>query len=473
MSVPGFSAAASLYRAKNYYQTAGPVDPSGTGAVLLADVQCPPPRQECGGPPFGSAFCCPPQAPVCCDPSCLPGSPLCTACCPLSHPDCCRAAPSPGDSNGEPLPRPPDFFCPSDREPCGVLGRGEGQPSRQACCESGQRCCDPDTHFCCPSGTTKCCRPRTPNSIPVDVCCKPGEVCFKPGLCCPAGRGCNDTCCTATQTCTLDGCCNVGKDCGGHCCKPGQCCVKRICTDTTFGTNENCKFCGNKCSPLGTCCPQGCVVPDILNNSSNCGACGKACARSQICSSGHCCPPCTVWLGPAAVGRLKLRLGFPLGLFVGGPGCHSCDDFATLTGVPRACCGGVCTPLNTSTDCAACGDNCAKKDPNKTCVNGKCVCLPGLRECGHLCVDTQTDAGNCGQCFKTCAPGEICCAGQCVNPKSDANHCGDCPISCLGPGGKCCDGSCVDSHNDPHNCGSCGTHCGSGECNNGSCAPIG
>jgi stigma-specific protein Stig1 len=460
MSVPGFSAAASLYETKNYYRMAGAFDASWTGDVLLADIpHCPPPRQPCGlvgGPPWDFAFCCPPQAPVCCDPGCLPdlafpvpgsmpGSPICTACCPRDHPDCCHQVPSPGDGDGESLPRRPDFFCPAGKEPCGVLGRGEGQRSRQACCEPGQKCCDPNTHFCCPDGTTKCCRPGTPNSNPVDVCCKPEEVCLKPGLCCPAAKVCKDqTCCTATQTCTtLDGCCGPGLAvCGGvsgrdHCCQAGQCCSgDGKCTD--LGTDLNCKFCGNQCSPGGTCCPNGCVFPDIMNNPNNCGACGRSCpAHSPICSQGHCCPRCSVWLGEREVERLKLILG-PFGIFVGGPGCHSCDEiFQPLTLIHGKCCNGTCTLLNTNDNCADCGDKCARKDPNKTCVNGRCVCLPGLSECGHSCVDTKTDGTNCGRCFKTCASAEICCDGQCVNSQSDPNHCGSCFNKC--PPGFFCD----------------------------------
>src|SRR5437868_5134440 len=37
-----------------------------------------------------------------------------------------------------------------------------------------------------------------------------------------------------------------------------------------------------------------------------------------------------------------------------------------------------------------------------------------LTNCGGMCVDTQTDAANCGMCGKACAMGEMCAAGSCA-----------------------------------------------------------
>jgi hypothetical protein len=34
-------------------------------------------------------------------------------------------------------------------------------------------------------------------------------------------------------------------------------------------------------------------------------------------------------------------------------------------------------------------------------------------KCGALCVNTQTDANDCGACDKRCATGQTCTAGLC------------------------------------------------------------
>lgn len=46
---------------------------------------------------------------------------------------------------------------------------------------------------------------------------------------------------------------------------------------------------------------------------------------------------------------------------------------------------------------------------------GKCSASCGaLTKCGQVCVDTQTDAANCGACGNTCSLGQTCEAGACA-----------------------------------------------------------
>ncbi len=78
-------------------------------------------------------------------------------------------------------------------------------------------------------------------------------------------------------------------------------------------------------------------------------------------------------------------------------------------------------------------------------AGGYIDCGKDLKLCGELCVDVQSDAGNCGDCKKSCAKGEACIAGKCG-------------VNC---GGKLevCNGKCVDLQDDPAHCGKCETAC--------------
>ncbi|MBI4702589.1 MAG: SBBP repeat-containing protein [Deltaproteobacteria bacterium] len=58
-----------------------------------------------------------------------------------------------------------------------------------------------------------------------------------------------------------------------------------------------------------------------------------------------------------------------------------------------------------------CGD--LAKCQTASCAQACGVCVGGTTKCGNKCVDTQTDAANCGACGVACAPGEICSAGKC------------------------------------------------------------
>ena len=55
-----------------------------------------------------------------------------------------------------------------------------------------------------------------------------------------------------------------------------------------------------------------------------------------------------------------------------------------------------------------------------SCVSGKCECPGGGDLCGTACVDTASDAANCGGCGAACGAGEGCVSGvcQCVSTRS-------------------------------------------------------
>jgi len=136
-------------------------------------------------------------------------------------------------------------------------------------------------------------------------------------------------------------------------------------------------------------------------------------------------------------------------------------------------------------------------------------CAAGQMTCGGRCVDTQSDAMNCGACGVTCAAGQLCVAGacrsdcpaprmmcgaSCIDVQTDGTNCGMCGRACPAPAnaastcamGVCGLGACnagfsdcdrdpsngceVDTRSSAMNCGACGTACAAGEmCVSGAC----
>lgn len=113
-------------------------------------------------------------------------------------------------------------------------------------------------------------------------------------------------------------------------------------------------------------------MTDTQNDPNNCGACGRVCATGHRCCQGVCRDPES---DPNNCGTCG----------------HACGG--------NACCGGLCTSVNTPTNCGACGRACAD----------------GQGCCGGACVDRQKDPANCGGCGVACDPGQVCSAGSCYN----------------------------------------------------------
>jgi hypothetical protein len=59
------------------------------------------------------------------------------------------------------------------------------------------------------------------------------------------------------------------------------------------------------------------------------------------------------------------------------------------------------------------------------------ACGAGATCCNGMCVDTSTDAMNCGGCGTACTAGNqpACCSGKCVDLVSNTN-CGQCGKDC-------------------------------------------
>ncbi len=107
---------------------------------------------------------------------------------------------------------------------------------------------------------------------------------------------------------------------------------------------------------------------------------------------------------------------------------------------------------------AACGQ--AKPNTSgKTPGDPNTGCTATTTSCGTtLCIDTRTDASNCGACGIACTGGQACSAGACGCPATA-------PLAC-GSGAAT---FCANVQTDPDNCGGCGRACHT-QCQAGVCA---
>ncbi len=117
-------------------------------------------------------------------------------------------------------------------------------------------------------------------------------------------------------------------------------------------------------------------------------------------------------------------------------------------------CNGLC--VDTQRDADNCGD-CGKKCPHGVgCVKGACTltCTGGLQKCGDACSDVQHDPQNCGACGKACMPPAnsvpTCTGGTCASL---------CQMGFQDCNAKPEDGCETNLASDPAHCGGCATHC--------------
>jgi hypothetical protein len=340
----------------------------------------------------------------------------------------------------------------------------------------------------------------------------------------------------------------------------------------TSGDPRNCGVCGNACPARpraqpacaeGRCaldCEEGwgdcngdvrdgCEEP--LNTLSMCGVCGVECAIAHgvsDCSTGSCeigrdgrgDPLCAPGWGDCN-GDPSDGCEAPLNSV---EDCGVCDAGCMFSGAAASCTGGLCaiagcdpgrddcdgnaangceTPLDTVTDCGACGRACpagvANGDP--VCVSGACdvTCDAGWADCdgsgGNGCetpLDSTTDCGGCGRRCELPRATEACTATGCALVACDAGwgdcdgdptngcetpldtiaDCGACGATCTGADPVCtdtagarrcgttcsgstilCGGTCADTDTSTAHCGGCGRACAPanaiGRCAAGSC----
>jgi hypothetical protein len=219
-----------------------------------------------------------------------------------------------------------------------------------------------------------------------------------------------------------------------------------------------------------TSCSGNCV--DITLDIGNCGGCGMVCPTNARCNGGACY--CKDGYEASADGTCT-HVNTPA-VGTGNTGQDpqfSCADYPGTT----YCNDGYCWYLTEDNHCGACGNACSSDQScvNGACTGGgsgtySCTsnsdCAPGqicfLGHCGNL----QTDESHCGSCSISCGSAQICLAGQCrINTALLPRK-----AFCMSPN-SLCDGDCVNTQTDAANCGSCGNPCATngGYCSAGVC----
>jgi hypothetical protein len=226
-------------------------------------------------------------------------------------------------------------------------------------------------------------------------------------------------------------------------------------------------------------CDGGCVPSDV----HHCGSCGGDCTSlSNVtgptsCASGQCSFPASScaagWVDcngnvadgcetdvtkPAHCGSCNNACGG------GTPVCSgSGSNSACVSGCPSSAptlCSGTCVDTTTNAnDCGTCGNACATAivHAQPTCVASGCTfsCNIGYSACSGGCTDFQSDSANCGGCGSAyaCTGGQTCQSGRCGCPGGTVS----------------CGGTCVDTQSDSLNCGSCGHGCNGAGCSGALC----
>jgi hypothetical protein len=187
--------------------------------------------------------------------------------------------------------------------------------------------------------------------------------------------------------------------------------------------------------------PPGTTGGDAgVETPATCTECPKGCfdLQTDVTSCGSCGYKCPIPAGPAGAGTLATCTAGKC-----GEGCSAGTTY----------CNGTCVDTKSDArNCGACGAACARPTGGTTsCALGTCkpTCGAGKALCGSACVTTDTDPKHCGACGKACpaAAGE---AATCTA--------GVCGTQCL-PGFTLCNGKCVDLQNDRNSCGTCGKAC--------------
>jgi len=240
--------------------------------------------------------------------------------------------------------------------------------------------------------------------------------------------------------------------------------------------------CVPACPPGFSCSERGCV-PDTPSSGACDGGCDLAlpvstgcqpsCAfPTPVCNDSGVCVPCLVD-GDCLAGQSCRPSGSVTACVTV---CES-DVTCLRLGATEACCDGACVDtLSDAKNCGGCGAPCVVPHAAAGCSAGQCQtgsCNPNWGDCNsdpqdgcetNLLLDTR----NCGSCGTTCSldHARAACSGACYVAACDFGW-GDCDG--LSPNG--CEQAVIA---DIENCGACGNSCpaqphSSPACDNGTC----
>ncbi len=361
-----------------------------------------------------------------------------------------------------------------------------------------------------------------------------------------SGGACSITCAAGFGNCDS----NVGNGCEtattnnvNACGGCGNVCAVQNGTPGCSGTTcvvQSCTGAFKNCNGLYG---DGCEV-NSATSLTNCGTCGTACANANgttSCSSGVCSPVCAPGFASC---DSNPNNGCETNTNTSLTNCGGCGTTCSYANGVGACQNGTCalvscnasfgdcdlnpangceTPLNTLSNCGACGVACSNGNGMTACAAGVCspTCNAGFASCdanpNNGCETSTTTVANCGGCGVPCdfanatesCPGGACTFGVCnggfgncdgsqangceTDTNTSNQHCGGCNAPC--PGGKfCAAGTCVDAcppgtadcdgnsangcetntNTDANHCGACPTVCSSSQyCAVGSCTACG
>ncbi len=224
------------------------------------------------------------------------------------------------------------------------------------------------------------------------------------------------------------------------------------CETDLSSSATNCGTCGHACSfpnASGTCSASACGFGACNAGFGDCNSDvsdGCEVALTTLADCGACGATCEVASGTATCATGTCEVGSC------DPGLGDCNADPS---------DGCEATLDTLTDCGACGTACTIANGTPTCATGACAveaCDSGFDDCNgdasdgcEAPLDTLTDCGACGMGCSVPSGTATCATGTCAVDTCPANL-GDC-------NGDPTDGCETDLRVHPSHCGACGASC--------------